>query len=119
MIAQTRCQIETEVVQADIPLLLSKTLLKRAGAVLDIENEKGIMFKQPLNMRDESAPDGSDIQNEDDILIVTENTKKMLKLHQQLGHASLDRVHKLLTSSGNNDEECTTILKDIIKNYET
>ena len=40
VIAQTRCQIKTEVVPADIPLLLSKTSLKRAGAVLDIGNDK-------------------------------------------------------------------------------
>lgn len=36
MTGQTKCQIETEVVPIDIPLLLSKTSLKRAGAVLDI-----------------------------------------------------------------------------------
>lgn len=50
IIGQRRCQIETEVVPADIPLLLSKTSLKRAGAVLDIENDKAIMFKQPLEL---------------------------------------------------------------------
>lgn len=95
---------------------------------MDIENGKAIMFKQPLkpeltlsghycvNMRDESAPDGSDIQNEDDILIVTENIKTMLKLHKQFGHASVDRLHKLLACSGKNDDECTTILKAIVKN---
>lgn len=44
--------------------------------------------------------------------------KKMLKLHKQFRHASVDRLHKLLACSGHNDEECTAILKDIIKNYE-
>jgi len=48
MIGQTRCQIKTEVV--DIPLLLSKTSLKRTGAVLDIENDKDPMFKQPVKL---------------------------------------------------------------------
>lgn len=138
VIVQTRSQIETEVVLADIPLLLSKTSLKRAGAVLDIENDKAIMFKQPVrleltlsghycvNLRDESTPNGSDIQNEDGILIVTERMTTqdkhfffLLKLHKQLGHASIDRLQKLLTCSGNTDEECTTIMKDIVQNCET
>lgn len=43
----------------------------------------------------------------------------MLKLHKQFGHASVDRLDKLLACSGNNDEESTTILKDIVKNCET
>ena len=36
-IGQTKCHIETEVVPTDIPLLLSKASLKKAGAVLDIK----------------------------------------------------------------------------------
>jgi len=96
-----------------------------------------IMFKQLVkleltssghycvNLRNESTPDGSDIQNEDDILIATESMTKqeklkiLLKLYKQFGHASVDRLKKLLTCSGNTDEECTTILKDIVKNCET
>ena len=59
---------------------------------MDIENDKeAIMFKQTVkfglrssghycvNMRDKSTPDGSDIQNEDDILIVTESMTKQEK----------------------------------------
>ena len=78
-----------------------------------------------MNLRDDSNPDRMDIQNEDDVLIVTESMTKqekqkiLLKLHKQFGHASVDRLQKLLTCSGNNDEECTTILKDIVKNCET
>ena len=45
MIGQTKCKIETEVVPVDIPLLLSKTSLKRASAVLDIENDKATVLK--------------------------------------------------------------------------
>ena len=29
----------------------------------------------------------------------------MLKLHKQFGHATIDRLQKLLSSSGNNDDE--------------
>lgn len=47
-IGQTKCCVEAEVVQADIPLLLSKTSLKRAGTVLDMENDSAVLFKQPI-----------------------------------------------------------------------
>lgn len=49
-IGQTRCNIETEVVPVDIPLLLSKTSLKRAKAVLDIENDKATIFQKPITL---------------------------------------------------------------------
>ncbi|XDV11978.1 hypothetical protein PO909_000752 [Leuciscus waleckii] len=47
-IGLTKCHIETEVVPVDIPLLLSKMSLKRAGTVLDMENDRVVMFKQPV-----------------------------------------------------------------------
>ena len=47
-VGKTKCCIETEVVPSDIPLLLSKALLKRAGAVLDLENDTATMLKQQL-----------------------------------------------------------------------
>ena len=34
--------------KSDIPVLLSKSSLKKAGAVLDIRNDKAIMFNEPV-----------------------------------------------------------------------
>lgn len=65
-----------------------------------------------------------DMHNKDDILIVRENIKpkekqkKLWKLHKQFWHASADRLKNIITYSGKN-KECTTILKDIVKNCET
>lgn len=92
LIAQTRCQIETEVVPATTALLLSKTSLKEQVQFWTLRQA---LLKQPVKLEltllceldGESTPDGSDIQNEDDILIVTESMKKqekqkiLLKLH--------------------------------------
>lgn len=79
-IGQTKCCVETEVVQVDIPLLLSKTSLKRAGTVLDMKNDSAVMFKQPVPRVHQFWPLPCDIrdkgteknQTEDDILIDTE-----------------------------------------------
>ena len=42
-----------------------------------------------------------------------------MKLHRQFGHATADRLKKLLACSGNHDEESNTILKNIVKNCDT
>ena len=42
-IGSTKCSIKTEVVKANIPLLLSKESLKRADSVLDLKNDTAEM----------------------------------------------------------------------------
>ena len=49
-IGNTDCNIDTEVVKSDIPLLLSKTSLKRAGTVLDLKKDKATMFEEPVEL---------------------------------------------------------------------
>lgn len=44
-----------------------------------------------------------------------EKERVLLKLHRQFGHASADRLQKLLACSGNHDDESNTILKNIVK----
>ena len=137
VIGQTKCHIETEVVPVDIPLLLSKASLKRAGAVLDIEHDKAVMFKQPVkieltssghycvNLKPEDNPEESEIHDEEEILTVTgnmttqEKQKTLLKLHKQFGHASVEKLKRLMDSAGNRDDECIGILKNIVSNCET
>lgn len=105
-IGQTKCQTETEVVKVDIPLLLSKSSLKKAGTVLDMENDRAVMFKQNIPLGFTSSGhycvDIRDQDNtrrqlkddmilavtaEDEALTVTENMspgekrKVLLKLH--------------------------------------
>lgn len=49
-IGQTKCHIETEVVPAKIPLLLSKASMKRVRAVLDMESDSPSIFSQPVKL---------------------------------------------------------------------
>lgn len=138
-IGKTKCHIETEVVKVDIPLLLSKSSLKRAGTVLDMENDRAVMFKQQIPLEfTSSGPYCVDIRDNDDtrrqvkdaatadnvVLLVTENMspiekrKVLLKLHKQFGHASADRLQRLIQSSGNKDKDCLTILQQIVQDCE-
>lgn len=43
-IGDKKCNIETEIVEENIPLLLSKSSLKKAGAIIDMQNDKATMF---------------------------------------------------------------------------
>ncbi len=43
-----------------------------------------------------------------------EKRKVLLKLHKQFGHASADRLQRLIQSSGNKDKDCFTILQQIV-----
>ena len=130
-IGHTKCHIETEVVNVDIPLLLSKSSLKKAGTVLDMENDRAVMFKQQIPLEFTSSGhycvDIRDNDNtthrvtgEDEVLTVTENMsptekrKVLLKLHKQFGHASADRLQRLIQSSGNKDKSCLSILQQIV-----
>ncbi|CAC5386683.1 unnamed protein product [Mytilus coruscus] len=49
-IGSLNCYIETEVVDCEIPLLLSKDSLKRAQTVLHLHNDKVTMFGKPVDV---------------------------------------------------------------------
>ncbi|KAL2099481.1 hypothetical protein ACEWY4_003875 [Coilia grayii] len=52
-------------------------------------------------------------------MYAAEKQKLLVKLHRQFGHASADRLLRLLSSSGTNDAECATILHRIMSECET
>ncbi|CAL9707805.1 unnamed protein product [Knipowitschia caucasica] len=136
-IGNTKCNIETEVVPVNIPLLLSKTSLKRAGTVLDMEKDSAVMFNQPVKLdftssghycvnivdNENSCPTSADqilTTIEEEVLTNTnemntsEKMKVLEKLHKQFGHASAYKLQRLLSSSGNKDTECISLLQKVI-----
>ena len=140
MIGKTPCKIDTEVVDVDIPLLLSKTSLKRAGTVLDLVNDKATMFQHPVTLDFTSSghycvdlqdSESNDMQamgydeQQDEALLINENASKadqkkiLIKLHKQFGHASADRLKRLLESAGTHDTEVFNTLKEVVDNCET
>ena len=54
-IGNVDCYIQTEVVPTDIPLLLSKTSLQRAGTILNLKEDKAEMLNQNLNLESTSS----------------------------------------------------------------
>ena len=108
-IAGVKCQIITEVIKKDIPLLLSKASLKKAGACLDLKNDKALMFGQEIQLQLTSSGHYCvDIKSAKDferkpyllssheVLMIndemnpSEKKKKLVKLHKQFGHSSFE-----------------------------
>ena len=105
--------IETELVEDDVPLLLSKEALKKAGTVLDFNNDTAVMFneQQPLIATTSGhyaiplSPVVDTAKQEKQITLFagcTENpdfSKVAEKLHRQFCHCSAERLSRLIQSS--------------------
>ena len=133
-IGTTKCRINSEIVEADIPLLLSKESLKRAGAVLNLEKDEATMFGKTvkldftstghycINLKGTSEESVEDIEQ---VLLLfkeaescSDKKKILIKLHRQFGHASYDKLKKLLENAGVKDVSIFRILEDISETCE-
>ena len=108
-------KLMTNVVECDIPLLLSHETLKRAGAELDFKSDTVVLLGEkidvvvsksghlcvPLPPRLEKQGIkqvlfSSPVQSDDD----NANEAKIVKLHKQFPHPTNDRLKKLIRGSG-------------------
>ena len=130
-IGGVECFIEAEVVDCDIPLLLSKESLKRAQTVIDLNSDKVSMFGKQVEIQLTSsghycvnilnAEDKSKLEVDfKEVVLITSNTATkqnkrdiLLKLHIQFGHPSSNRLIALLKSTGFIDLETQSMVNDI------
>ena len=54
-IAGKICKIEAEIVKENIPLLLSKSSLKPCGTIIDMNNDKAIIFNKEIDLHFSSS----------------------------------------------------------------
>ena len=131
-IGEKKCNINTDVVDSDIPLLLSKESLKRARTILNLEEDKAEMFQEPVPLHltssghycvDISIKQSTE-DNDPSVLIVTEamsekeQKKKLVKIHRQFGHALPEKMRVLLENAGNRLPGIDKILKEIVDECE-
>ncbi|CAG2196694.1 unnamed protein product [Mytilus edulis] len=130
-IGSLKCYIETEVVDCEIPLLLSKDSLKRAQTVFDLHNDKVTMFGKPvdvhftsnghycINIKDRRIGQTDSVVSEEEILKVDSGFSKkrkndiISKLHKQFDHASSEKLLSLLKSAGSVDSVTKAIVNDV------
>ena len=122
--------LETDIVNADIPCLLSKPLLKRVGTVLRLDKDKAEIFGNEINMDCTSsgyyALEIEDCKTEkvkgscDEEILVNELSndyqskgKQLVKIHKQFAHQIRATMDQLLKERGNFDNEGREILDKI------
>ena len=129
VIADIEVSIITDVVDSDIPLLLSKDAMKRAGTCLNFEDDSVTMLKKktPLSCTSsghyyipitKSLPDKRNFKH---ILFIKEisskNTAEKIKiatkLHRQFSHPSCKKLCNSVKNAGMTDPEFIKILQTL------
>ena len=117
--------IHTEVVNSSVPLLLSLSLIKSLGGIINTQEDTINLMGENIPMELTSSglygiPVG-DIECEVlnavclDEMGEDECSRRLLKLHRQFGHPSLIKLKKLLQDAHIWDDRFSTILGDIYK----
>ena len=135
-IAGVSVNVETDVVKSEIPLLLSKESMKKAGTKIDFVKDKINIFGKeidlkftssghyaiPLNEYQKSSELTIEEQKFTEILLTIDNIEKKsekekqqiaVKLHKQFGHPKSSRLIDLIKTSGITDKNFIDIVKEL------
>ena len=124
--------IETDVVEAEIPMLLSKNSMKKGNAKLDFVNDTIDICGETTKLNFTSSghymidilPSDKKMINTEVALFnienATDNEKERMakKLHTQFGHANSDRLLDLVKDAGVVDTEFRETIRSIEKKCE-
>ena len=113
-IGKTPCSIEVEIVDAKIPLLLSKSSLRKANTLIDRQNDKVTVFDEDIDIKLSSnghyaidiLPTNIYSFNDVNEVLIFENCrsefekiKVLTKIHKQFGLASIENMRRLLNNT--------------------
>ena len=116
-IAGIDLKLKTDVVDGDIPLLLSKAAMKEAGVVIDMNTDCAVIFGRSVPLDTTSSGhycvpihSGYTVAKVTDVLAVSsspalEQRKTFMKLHRQFGHPPQNKLMTLLKDAGAWKEE--------------
>ena len=121
--------VRTDVVDSDIPLLLSKADMKRMGFKLNMENDTLEVNGRSIEL--ESTSSGHyyiplkecEVKIEKVHMVIEQKTKKekevmIRKLHRQFAHPSAKSLKAIMSNADALDDECARLIEDISKKCE-
>ena len=126
VIAGKEVTINTDVVDSDIPLLLSRSAMKKAGVKMDLENDSATIFGKdvalnlttsghyciPIDRTEEIAVEEVfSVKLED--MDRKEKYKTLNKLHRQFAHPPVNKIKSLLHDAKLWKEDYLELLEDI------
>ena len=127
-LGKTPCNREVEIFDAKIPLLLSKSSLKKANTSIDLQNDKVTMFEEDIDIKLSSnghyATDilPTDIYSFNDVneVLIFENyrsefekIKVLTKAHKQFRHASIENMRRLLNNASPLNSETSKLIEKV------
>ena len=108
-IGKREVNLQTDVVEVNVPLLLSKQAMKTAETKLDFANDSVSMFGENINLSFASSGHYMiPLYQKVDVLLTTtdkDRKKSATKLHLQFGHAPSHKTIQLLKDAGQNDAD--------------
>ena len=127
VLAGKKVNINTDVVDSNIPLLLSKDAMKKACMKLDLESDTAEIFGTKIHLNCTSSghycvpiiDEKEEVFNVDLTKVCDKEREKIFsKLHSQFGHASCLKLIDLLKDAKIWKSEYKYTLENIIKNCE-
>ena len=133
-IGNNKCFINAEIVKEKIPLLLSKTSLKKAGTVLNLKNDKIRMYNEDVDITTSYnghyaisilPEENCNFNDIEQVLIFEEDETdkskfpKIVKLHKQFGHASAKNLESLLKRAGITLNNITETINKVVSQCST
>ena len=125
VLAGKNIKIRTDIVDCNIPLLLSKESMKKAGMVIDTNTDTVMVFGKKIRLSTTSIghyklsivqpPTDAEVEH---ILLTFGSAGPdaiATKLHRQFAHPSAERLKKLIKDARQDDEELMEAVEKITK----
>ena len=132
-IANRHCKINAKVVWENIPLLLSKTSLKKCGTIINMNEDKTTIFREEVVLHQSTSghycidilPTFTTDNTCQKVLVLEtdlpykEKLSQITKIHKQFGHASYENMEKLLKNANMLDNANSKIIKEVVAKCST
>ena len=120
--------LKLDIVECDIPCLISKEAMKRGGVVIDVADDKIDIFGQKMKLNTTNSGHYilplDDVkggpENENQVFVVDKmlqdkdfNEKEITRIHRNLGHPSRSVMEQMLKNSECFYENTPTILTTV------
>ena len=144
-VGKQQCMLETEVVDIDLPLLISKQAMKTSGMILNFHDDTAelngenivldtsssghyilsltrqrnqLVSSENLN-EDANQQQATFMSFETKGMTEQEKNKVAIKLHRQFGHPTHERLAQLVKTAGSQDGRFVEIMQDVATACET